>query len=189
MSISPVVFTIVNSLAHEAHHLFQLLQLVCLHLSRAFEPVVVSSISTMFGFCVRVPKALSPRHCAASWTKQSARQRRLYPGQGAVGVRWGHPEVSHEGSLGHVPRTSQHALSISKAVSVQFFFCFLCGLLCCFSVLLVNFLDSYLVGCCMLHVCGWDWRKPCIEWAGVFYSNRALFAAITVLVQVFLKRM
>lgn len=120
-------------------------------------------IPTVFGFCVRVPKALSPRHCAASWTKQSTRQQRLYPSQGALGVPWGHPEVAHEGSLGHVPRTSQHALSISEAVSVQFCFSF--------SVLLVNFLDSYLMGCCMLHVCGWHWRKPCIEWAGFFIAR------------------
>lgn len=40
---------------------------VCLCLSRAFPPVdwLCLPIPTVSGFCARVPKALSPRHCAA----------------------------------------------------------------------------------------------------------------------------
>lgn len=76
-------------------------------------------IPAVFRFSARVPKAKHRGSTALTCP-------------GAVAVLWGHC-LPHQGSLGHVSHTSQHALSFSRAVSAQFFFSF--------SVLLLDSLD------------------------------------------------
>lgn len=96
-SISPVLFTVVNSLAHEAHHLFKLLQLVCLRLSRAFQPVVVSSHSHSVWVLCAGPKGFVPKALCSLLNQTEHTAAAAVPWPGGPGCALGTPRGGTRG--------------------------------------------------------------------------------------------